>query len=213
MAQVKKKYDEDTNLAEKRRAEITKAAYKIFAEKGYHSTKVEDITSELNMGYGLFYRYFKSKLEVLSRIIDEIEKKITQEIMVELLRFEPKSYEEYLDNIQRLGELVVAILTEDPYLSKILFYEALGINDEINERIHKAFDLFGKYQEIHIEKGIKEGFLRDDILVKETALAINAMIFEGTRRITLAENKEETKRNWVKAVLDLMFQGMKKPTE
>jgi hypothetical protein len=77
----------------------------------------------------------------------------------------------------------------------------------------QAFDLFGLYEKLYIEKGVKEGFLRENILVEETALAINAMIFEGARRTMLAKNKSKAKRSWVRAVMELMLQGIQKPVK
>jgi len=48
----------------KTRESIIKLAIKIFKEKGYKETKVNDITSQLNIGKGSFYFFFKNKKEL-----------------------------------------------------------------------------------------------------------------------------------------------------
>jgi AcrR family transcriptional regulator len=45
MAQTNKAKTEEMSVPQRRRMEIIQAAYEIFAEKGYHATKIEDITS------------------------------------------------------------------------------------------------------------------------------------------------------------------------
>ena len=52
---------------EKRRA-ILRAAIRVFAEKGYHSCRVQDVASEAGVAYGLVYHYFSSKEELLETI-------------------------------------------------------------------------------------------------------------------------------------------------
>jgi AcrR family transcriptional regulator len=55
-----------TKRGSKRREQILEAAYRLFAEDGYHGTTVGDICDEIGVGKGVFYWYFKSK-EVLFR--------------------------------------------------------------------------------------------------------------------------------------------------
>ena len=51
-------------LHARRRAQISGAARKVFAEKGYHSAQIADIARELEIGHGTVYRYFKDKRAV-----------------------------------------------------------------------------------------------------------------------------------------------------
>ena len=40
---------------------ILDAAIKVFADKGYHGSRVSDIANEAGIAYGLVYHYFKNK--------------------------------------------------------------------------------------------------------------------------------------------------------
>ena len=55
---------------EERRNEIIETAGKLFEEKGYAQTQVQDIVNEIRVAKGLFYYYFKSKDEVMEELAD-----------------------------------------------------------------------------------------------------------------------------------------------
>lgn len=55
---------------EERRSEIIETAGKLFEEKGYEQTQVQDIVNEIGVAKGLFYYYFKSKDEVMEELAD-----------------------------------------------------------------------------------------------------------------------------------------------
>ncbi|MCP4907303.1 MAG: TetR/AcrR family transcriptional regulator [bacterium] len=62
--------DKSRSGAEKRRL-IVDAAIKVFAEKGYHGTRISDIAKNAETAYGLVYHYFKNKEEILDTIFLE----------------------------------------------------------------------------------------------------------------------------------------------
>lgn len=55
---------------EERRNEIIETAGKLFEEKGYEQTQIQDIVNEIGVAKGLFYYYFKSKDEVMEELAD-----------------------------------------------------------------------------------------------------------------------------------------------
>ena len=52
------------------RDRILEAAVKVFASKGYHDTKVDDIVKDSNTSKGSFYFYFPSKQEIFMALVD-----------------------------------------------------------------------------------------------------------------------------------------------
>jgi AcrR family transcriptional regulator len=62
--------DRSTGAEEKRR-QILEAAVRVFAHKGFHTSRVGDIAEEAGVAHGLLYHYFKSKHEVLETIFRE----------------------------------------------------------------------------------------------------------------------------------------------
>ncbi|NLB21913.1 MAG: TetR/AcrR family transcriptional regulator [Clostridium sp.] len=60
-----------------RRQEIIDTARKLFIEKGYEKTSIDDIVGEMNVAKGLFYYYFPKKEAILSAIADQLVEEIT----------------------------------------------------------------------------------------------------------------------------------------
>jgi len=52
------------------RERILEAAVKVFASKGYHDTKVDDIVKDSNTSKGSFYFYFPSKKDIFLALVD-----------------------------------------------------------------------------------------------------------------------------------------------
>ena len=54
-----------------RRKQILQAAVEVFAERGFHKTRVSDIARKADVAYGLIYHYFESKDHVLACVFEE----------------------------------------------------------------------------------------------------------------------------------------------
>ena len=55
-----------------RRTDIFKAAIKIFAQKGFHETKISDIAKEAKVADGTIYLYFENKNDLLIKCFEEM---------------------------------------------------------------------------------------------------------------------------------------------
>jgi AcrR family transcriptional regulator len=62
---------ERTAGAEEKRQLLLEAATRVFARKGFHTSRVGDIAEEAGVAHGLLYHYFASKDEVLDTIFRE----------------------------------------------------------------------------------------------------------------------------------------------
>ena len=51
-----------------RRDQIIEAAERLFYEKGYEQTSVQDVLDALSLSKGGFYHYFQSKIELLEAV-------------------------------------------------------------------------------------------------------------------------------------------------
>ncbi|UCD56344.1 MAG: TetR/AcrR family transcriptional regulator, partial [Candidatus Hydrogenedentota bacterium] len=54
-----------------RKKELVDTAERLFLEKGYDRTTVNDIVNEINVAKGTFYHYFKSKTEILGAVVEK----------------------------------------------------------------------------------------------------------------------------------------------
>ena len=56
----------------KKRADLTKAAIKTFAQKGFHRTKISDIAKKAKVADGTVYLYFENKDDLLIKCFEEM---------------------------------------------------------------------------------------------------------------------------------------------
>jgi AcrR family transcriptional regulator len=193
---------------EKRRSEIIGAAFDVFARKGYHATRIADIAEELKIGHGTFYRYFKNKLDIFSEVVNEIVGGIGQVVINEPPE-KTNSAEEYRLQLHRIGRGLFDVFN-DFRTGKLLFYEILGIDPALNERIDQAWEMFDRFTERYLINGIEKGFLRDDLDTRTVSKALNAMIFGAMKDLMSAKNPETQYLQWIDSITLLMLEGMRK---
>jgi len=147
MARITKEYYERKN-------ELLDTAQEIFLTKGYKQTSVESIIKKVGVAKGTFYYYFKSKEDLLDKLVkrmaDKIQieiKKIVEKKDLDAIRKLEKAYSVAgnikLENIH-LIKLMLKILYEKDNL--ILRYKVYKSNIEL---------IVPEFAKI-IEQGVKE---------------------------------------------------------
>lgn len=85
---------------ERRRREVIAAAAKVFAQRGYHETTIEDLMQASGMTRGGLYHYTESKRDLLLAVIDELMRPLLAQAR-ELMQ-EPQPPEVHLRQLLRL---------------------------------------------------------------------------------------------------------------
>jgi AcrR family transcriptional regulator len=62
------------------RGALLRAARRVFEQKGYHNTRIADITAEARASVGTYYTYFESKEEVFRHLLVQIEDEVYGEL-------------------------------------------------------------------------------------------------------------------------------------
>jgi AcrR family transcriptional regulator len=199
---------EKVDLVATRRQEIVGAALKVVARKGYQNAGIADIAAELQIGHGTIYRYFENKRDIAGVVIDEVISRVA--LVVQAVPAEEiETLEQYRERLLLIGDGLVASLDQDPTLARWISFETLGLPEEITGKIDAAFDLFAHYTEAYLKNGIEKGFLRQDIRTWETALALNAMLFEAAKRLSrVPGSRQNAKQVWFDTVIGLMLDGL-----
>ena len=193
--------------SEQRRAQILDAAYRVFSTKGYRDTTIADVAAELGMGHGTFYRYFTNKYDIFQQVLGTALMRVAKVIASEDASA-ANSVDEYRAQVERVGANLLALLDADPAIPRLLFYEAMGISPELDEHIQRSWELAGQVTEAYLVNGKQKGFLRADLDTPVVSLAINALIFEGGRRVLRAKDRAEAKQRWLASLTALIFDGI-----
>ena len=158
---------ERTAGAEEKRRLILDAAVRVFARKGFHTSRVGDIAEEAGVAHGLLYHYFSSKDEVLETIFRE-----NWGWLVERINAVEQSGESARDQLRHVAAIVLRTWRHEPDVVRVLVRE-IARSPEMQERIGDLVKPIEAIRRI-IERGRDSGEFRADL---DPGLA--AVIFYG----------------------------------
>ncbi|MFH1227244.1 MAG: TetR/AcrR family transcriptional regulator [Planctomycetota bacterium] len=126
-------------IKERRHADILDAAAEVFAKSGYHLTDVEIIAKKLSVGKGTIYRYFPTKHELFTAVMEQMMQRLAEEIAaksmnitnpIAKLKAIMRSHIEFFSNNLHLLEIVIHYRSEYKTQSKKIYlkYYARGFN-------------------------------------------------------------------------------------
>jgi AcrR family transcriptional regulator len=190
--------------------QILDAAYEVFTERGYQGTSTKEVALKAGVKPTVVRGYYQDKRGLLSSIIDDIIGALDQALADESPSAS-STIEEYVTQISRMGLKLFSFFVDHPYGPKILFYESLGIDEEIAMRVQASFDVVVMYTEGFLRHGINKGFVREDVNARETAVLVNTMFFEIARRVSREQNPEQSYQRWTETVTSLLFGGLLAP--
>ncbi|WP_052340000.1 TetR/AcrR family transcriptional regulator [Gorillibacterium massiliense] len=79
-----------------KRKSIIDCAYKLFKEKGYLETSIQDILEASSISKGTFYKYFTSKGSLTLELLQQLQEKLNMELHILLLNDDVKDEEELI---------------------------------------------------------------------------------------------------------------------
>lgn len=144
-------------VTDKREA-ILRAAIKVFAGKGYFSSKVADIAGEAGIADGTVYLYFKSKDEILHSIFDRAMAEFIEDGRRELADITSP-----VERIRRVAQLHLERLGSDRDMAIVFQVELRGSTKFMEEFSAAGFAQYLDIIRETIEGGQRAGIFRDDI--------------------------------------------------
>jgi AcrR family transcriptional regulator len=142
--------------AEEKRRQILDAAVRVFARRGFHSSRVGDIAEEAGVAHGLLYHYFSSKDEVLQTVFRENWSEL-------LARFEQVAASDEPADEKLLGIVKILLRTwrNDPDLVTVMVRE-VGRSAHLASQVEDIGKGFEVIQRV-IEQGQAEGVFREEL--------------------------------------------------
>lgn len=150
--------------AEKTRARVLDAAIKLFAKRGFASTSTQDIAKAIGMTPGVLYWHFTDKEEVLTAVLDELQRRLFVALAREEERVS-KREQQPLDAAETVRVLIarVARLVSESQ-ETLLLVGVIGAEcTDTNPRIEKA--LCEAYERIAVVvRDLLERAAKDDAI-------------------------------------------------
>jgi TetR/AcrR family fatty acid metabolism transcriptional regulator len=147
--------DRSTGQEDKRRV-ILDAAVRVFARKGYHTSRVGDIAEEAGVAHGLLYHYFRSKEELLETIFRE-----TWRDVLNAVQAVQETDESARDRLAGVAKILLRAWRRDPDLVRVLVREVTR-GSHLQKRIDEIDQAFAGLERI-IARGQEEGEFRTDL--------------------------------------------------
>jgi len=188
---------------DERKEQILNAALLVLVEKGYESSRVDDIVEKAGLSKGAIYWYYKSK----------------KEIYLDLVNFWVLQYSAVLNHIveekappaQQLQDLFQYFIDQfesDPEPFKVLaeFWSMVGKDEQFKEKLQTVYSNFQQLVETIIANGVTGGdFKKVDI--KITALSIMVNI-ESIIWFTLFDAHGVTAREYIETIKEFILAGI-----
>lgn len=161
-----------------KKADIIKAAIDVFAEQGYHTTKIHRIANRAGIATGTIYLYFGNKENILLTIFETVWQQLFE-------RLDKISKNITLPPIEKFNSLIDALFdyfTSNPSL-------ALVFVNEQNHLISKSPEHFTRFYEKTVNLialFLKEG-INKEVFSPTINYKISSTLFLGGLRLLLHE--------------------------
>lgn len=145
--------------SEARRRQILAAAVEVFAEKGFHTSRVSDIATRAGVAYGLVYHYFRNKDEILRTIFLE-----RWAIVLQVIESAVNDAETPVEaRLRSIVTFLVDIYKEHADLVEVIVLELLHSPEFMREEVVLGFQrAFSGLSEL-VREGQRRGEIRADL--------------------------------------------------
>ena len=158
------------------RIKILNAAWKLFEEKGYEETTVDEIIEATNTSKGTFYHYFKSKedlLSLFSYIFDERYEELSKKLDVDMNSF---------DKLMVLCDECFSTIEKDYSLELVARMYSSHLFSKNSKHLLDKNRIYYKLLRNVIAEGQQRGHIRDDLspaeIIKAYTIAERGLIYD-----------------------------------
>jgi AcrR family transcriptional regulator len=181
-----------------RRLALLRAARDVFAARGYHDAKVEDIVAAAKVAKGTFYLYFRDKRSVLEELVDSLFVRIGAAIV----RIDIEK--EVEPQLQHNVRAIVATFLDDPALTQIVLSWAAGLDPAFVEKVQSFYEGARTRVRDALAEGQRLG------IVAEGDPAFQATFAIGALKEILLESTSTRKPRALEAIVRELFRFLGK---
>ncbi len=191
----------DEALIAQRREEILATATRMFAERGFPATDLQEVADALGVGKGTVYRYFSSKRELFLAAADR-----AMVLLSARVHEAAGQAEDPLGRIKRAIEAYLKFFDEQPQLIELLIQERAEFRDRKTPTYFEHRDANMDPWEALFRELIAAGRIRDIPVARITGVISDLLYgtiftnhFAGRKKPLHAQSED---------VLDILFNGL-----
>ena len=197
------------DVTEERRQQILDAAAAVFARKGFHEARMEDIAREADISKGTLYLYFESKDAIILTMMDRFFAHSMEELQALLPGYEGS-----------IGELLLTLTrffaAQEEQMQKLApiayeYYALSARRPEVRQFFHDYFANYRQGVAALIQLGIERGEFRT-LDPQEVAVVI-CSIYEGLLLLQMADPQVVRWSVMGERAIQLVLDGLKKTGE
>jgi len=182
------------------RQRIFHEAIRLFREKGFEATTIEDITDSADVAKGTFFNYFPKKEAVLAYLFEQQLEPGDAEMAGLLSQARPVR-----DKIRQMFIWAAAVHEEDRELTRWVLQELVARAFNPGEEYHARWhDLIVRL----IEQGRQHGELRGTVNPETAEAVLSGVYMASLFSWACCIHGEEDLRRELTSRLDLVFDGM-----
>ena len=184
--------------------QILKAAIKVFACKGFHHARVEEIANEAGVGKGTVYEYFKSKQDLFQEMLKYIHSLYLEKFMIDL-----EEKHTFKEKVQYLLKSRLRFILEHKEMAQIFMTDPPPLDDDFKQWFLDLEKQQIQFLQSNVVDSIKKGELKDvdsHIAARIIAGVINCF---GSSIILNSQDMAENDLEALSATtVDLLYQGI-----
>jgi AcrR family transcriptional regulator len=123
---------------------VLAVARRIFSQKGYHDTSIDDLIEGAAIARGTFYLYFESKRATFDELLDGLV--TTLQAQVKRIEVGPEAPDP-VEQLNATVDRVLKTLLDNREMARILLREAVGIDTDFDR---KLFDFYGRIEAMFV---------------------------------------------------------------
>jgi AcrR family transcriptional regulator len=140
---------------EQRREQLLQHARDVFAEKGYHAAKIDDIVAHASVARGTFYLHFDDKRRIFEELVDDFLSRISLAIVRIRVDDPSPPLTQLHDNVRRVLEVGLS----DPGMTKILLKGAAGLDADFDRKVRAFYRAIEELLALSLLNGQRMGLV------------------------------------------------------
>ncbi|WP_051158989.1 TetR/AcrR family transcriptional regulator [Tsukamurella sp. 1534] len=201
-------------LAERRREELTDAAFSVFAEQGYEKASVSEIARRAGIGQGTLYRYVDGKRELLDLVFDRcVDALMTAVSPDDVLSVTRGEVGDAAQAIRALGERLYRLADARPELLRMVLVQAGTVDEELRYRIQGLYQTFDSITVRALNNARDSGWIPDRRSDTEETYALlgrllPALAVPGIVMALQNDDDAERRETYVSAAVTMLQRGI-----